>query len=166
VANSLQRTFKNLGLALCVLGMLASLVSCDPAGSADRIGASLVEGKVAAHVVLCDGQIVTGVRYIADAQPIGRSRFDLLLWSIKSSTGSRESTYSVGEVPDGFVETQALTTPPPDAPLVVEVSLKESLPLSTIFEIEDLREGSVLDVRDDFVSFQEFRDKASATCPE
>lgn len=142
----------------CIL-LLAS--ACDPVDLVlRRLGLLRVPDGVAVRFVLCPNELVT----VVSLRESGSDPGDVL-WRIESS-GEPQSEFTVGQRPDGFVETQGLaSTLSSSLRYVVSVDTNNQRLASESFSVNDLKTDEVrVAWKDEYLPPLQFEEQARNAC--
>ncbi len=149
-------------LALSTLCLLL-LPTCDPGPPREAVGVSLSEGgNIEIHYVLCPGERITGVWLVETEGGVIGDADDKTLWRIASS-GSTDSKFEVGQLPDGFIQVAPLRQKPSHQQLLgvlVDTTRVENL---STFTVDKLKPGRIW-IFDKNMSPETFADEAVERC--
>lgn len=133
-------------IAFALTATLLFAASCDdPQVVNQSLGASIDDGNVVLHIVLCPGERVT---YVSAVEVRGQfiDKRDPVVWEISSEQGAAVSRIGLGVVPDGFTEDEPYVRPTSDQnPLSVTILTNIEYKVGPVvgFRMDKLKEGVI-----------------------
>ena len=140
--------------------------ACDDPGLLNQsVGASIDEGNVIVHIVLCPGERVTFVRALEMRGEFLDKR-DPVVWQISSEGGSTVSQIELGVLPDGFTEDEPYAMPTRDKnPLQVSflTNIQTNVPPTVGFRMRVLKKR-VIYTNEGYFDPIAFADRGAERC--
>jgi hypothetical protein len=122
--------------------LLAATTGCFAQGDpSNPVGATLIEGRPAVVVTLCDGEGVESVFITDSASQNGEGP---VLWRIE--VGDRpihRDTFVIGEVPEGFVVTRPLAGDVPRRELTAWVTTDSGVEMVNAIDFREVEDGGL-----------------------
>jgi hypothetical protein len=133
-----------------------------------RIGVSLAGDRtgIQVHFLSCLSQAVRSVR-VEEARPGAPTGKEHVLWEITSEAGSKLEAFTIGQTPDGFKQSVALTrSPAQDELILAVVDTTTGSTASIEFRSSDLKPDKIFvnDRPNKELDPTSFRQRAEGTC--
>jgi hypothetical protein len=127
---------------LLALGLV--MVSCDPGPPQEALGVSKTPtGGIEIRYELCPDEAIREVALFRTVGGVIGDTDDEVLWRVRSTNESHQSSFTVGDTPPGFVEEvalRALPGPEQELGVIVDTSRVQNV---AVFRADDLRVGQV-----------------------
>lgn len=129
---------------LALLASVLVMVSCDPGPPQEALGLSKTPaGDIEIRYALCAGEAIREVAIFRTVGGVIGDSDDEVLWRVRSTNNSQQSSFTIGDTPPGFVEEVALKAlPGPEQELGVLVDTSQVQNFA-VFRANDLRAGQV-----------------------